>query len=336
MAFNLRLVCACACTLVSSAQNPVSITGIVTGPAGETYSTVFLILTNAATGASRSARGGARGSYAFSGLASGSYNLTVMVPGMKTFLKSAIAVTAGQTQNIDVRLEYGPSLGTAGEDPEAIAAEFINRPPPPSGPAPRGLDGRPDFSGVWVGGPASLPKLDMLPWASALAAERISNNAKDLPMTYCLPSGPVPLLWPGWFEIIQTPRRLLTLLEADTPGFREAYLDGRTHPNDFGPGWLGHSIGAWEGDTLVIDTVGFHDRGWLDFEGHPHTDRLHVTQRLRRPTLGQLEIQIVIDDSGAYRQPVKTTKTAALAPEESIREYICNENNRDVSHMVGR
>jgi hypothetical protein len=129
---------------------------------------------------------------------------------------------------------------------------------------------------------------------------------------------------------------VILLFEGETPGYRQVFLDGRSHPAAFGPTWMGHSVGRWEGDTLVIDTVGFNDRGWIDFQGHPHTEMLHVVQRIRRPDLGHLEIAITVEDPGAYRKPWTTNKTATLAPDEEILEYICNENNRDVAHMVGK
>jgi len=181
-----------------------------------------------------------------------------------------------------------------------------------------------------------MPEPDMLPWAEALAKERAENNSKDYPPTHCLPAGPVPLLSPGFFKLVQTPALLLMVSEGDTPGYRQVFLDGRVHPQDFGPTWLGHSTGKWDGDSLVIDSIGFRDKGWMDFEGHPHTEALHVIQRISRPDLGSLEIQITVDDPGAYRKPWIVNKTASLAPQDEILEYICNENNRDVAHMVGK
>jgi hypothetical protein len=93
----------------------------------------------------------------------------------------------------------------------------------------------------------------MLPWAVALAKERMENNLKYLPISHCLPSGPVPLLGPVFFKLVQTPALVVMMFENDTPGYRQVFLDGRSHPRDFGPTWLGHSIGKCEGDTLVIE-----------------------------------------------------------------------------------
>ena len=126
------------------------------------------------------------------------------------------------------------------------------------------------------------------------------------------------------------------LFEDDIPSHRQVFLDGRGHPRDPNPSWMGHSVGHWEGDTLVVDTVGFNDRSWLDPQGHPHTDRMRVTERMRRPDLGHLEIEITIDDPGAYAKPWVIQRAADLDLNDDIGEYVCNENNRDPEHMVGK
>ena len=101
------------------------------------------------------------------------------------------------------------------------------------------------------------------------------------------------------------------------------------------PSWYGHSIGRWDGGTLVVDTVGFNDRFWFDFKGHPHTERLHVVERLTRTSADTLENRITIDDPGAYARPFTVTFTARRAAGMELMEYICNENNQDVEHLVG-
>jgi hypothetical protein len=98
---------------------------------------------------------------------------------------------------------------------------------------------------------------------------------------------------------------------------------------------LGHSIGRWEGDTLVIDTVGFHDRGWVDVNGKPQTEQLHIIERMRRPNLGTMEIEITVDDPGAYERPWRLRRQLKLAPNEELHEYVCNENDRP-EHLVGK
>jgi hypothetical protein len=125
------------------------------------------------------------------------------------------------------------------------------------------------------------------------------------------------------------------IYEGDMP--RQIYLDGRAHPNDWDPTFAGHAVGKWAGDELVVDTVGFNDKTWIDIAGHPHTDKLHITERYRRIDLGHLEIRITIEDPGAYEKPWTMTKISDLAPNtEEIGRYICAENNQDFAHLVGK
>lgn len=119
-------------------------------------------------------------------------------------------------------------------------------------------------------------------------------------------------------------------------GFTQMLLDGRPHPPGVGPYWLGHQVGRWDGDTLVVDAIGFRDRGWLGFSGQPHSDKLHVIERLRRPDLGHLEIEITLDDPGAFQKKWTGTLRATLSPDIELQEFVCNENNKDAAHMVGK
>jgi hypothetical protein len=124
--------------------------------------------------------------------------------------------------------------------------------------------------------------------------------------------------------------------ENDVPGHRQVFLDGRSHPEDLQPTWMGHSVGKWEGDTLVVDTVGFNDKTWLSLETSPHTEKMHLTERFRRPDLGHLEVELIIADPEAYAKPWIMKRVSDLAPNEEVQEFICTENNRDVEHMVGK
>jgi hypothetical protein len=138
------------------------------------------------------------------------------------------------------------------------------------------------------------------------------------------------------FKLVQTPSLLVMLFEDDVPSHRQVFLDGRGHPKDPNPMWMGHSIGHWEGETLVIDSVGFDDRSWLDTAGHPHTEKMHVIERFRRPDLGHLEIEFTIDDPAAYAKPWKIARASELDAGDDIGEYVCSENEKDVEHMVGK
>jgi hypothetical protein len=198
----------------------------------------------------------------------------------------------------------------------------------------------PDFSGLWQGGgpindiAEGLPKgetLPLLPSARRLLESRLS---KDDPQANCLPSG-VPRIAPYPWRIVQTPTHIFFLFEANIHSYRQIFMDGRKHPDDPDPTWYGHSIGRFEGNTLVVDTVGFNDKFWFDFKGHPHTERLHIVERYTRKDR-TLVNQITIDDPGAYSRPFTVTFTAELAPAgDELMEYICQENNQDVSHLHG-
>jgi hypothetical protein len=324
----------CVAAAAFSQTTGGSITGVITDLDGGTFPMAFVQLKNTGNAGASNVVSMASGRYNITKLAEGSYELSVNVPGMKAYKKTGIVVRPGQALEIDVRLEDGPSLRTLGEDPASLIAAF-SRPSPPNGPTPRAPDGQPDLSGLWLAGPAAL-ELDMLPWADSLTRERIESNSKDYPPSRCLPSGAVPVLRAGFFRLVQTPVLMMMVFENDTPGYRQIFLDGRAHPKDFGPTWLGHSTGKWDDDSLVIDSVGFRDRGWLDVGDYPHTEALHTTQRFRRLDLGHLQIQITLEDAGAYRKPATTNITAVLALDQELLEYICNENNKDVEHLVGK
>lgn len=214
-------------------------------------------------------------------------------------------------------------------------------------PAPRLADGTPDLSGVWIGsGPIRdirlglLPgeEIVLLPEAQALMDSRLS---RDDPEANCLPTG-VPRIAPYPFRIVQAPMsgtatHLFFLFEGNIHSYRQIFMDGRGHPppEELDPTWYGHSIGTWEGDTLVIDTVGFNDRFWFDFQGHPHTEQLHTIERYTRTNHGTLQKIVTIIDPGAYEKPFTIQFDATLRPGWELMEYICNENNLDVPHIVG-
>jgi hypothetical protein len=215
----------------------------------------------------------------------------------------------------------------------------------PEGPAPRLPDGTIDLSGVWVGGgpvgdisDGLMPgeELVLLPAAKALMDSRMA--AED-PEARCLPTG-VPRVAPYPWRIVQTPAygkatHLFFLFEGNIHSFRQIFMDGREHPDDLEPTWYGHSVGHWEGDTLVIETVGFNDQFWFDFQGHPHTTELRTVERYTRTKFGELENVTTIYDPGAYAKPFTIKHTATLRPGWEIMEYICNENNQDVEHIQG-
>jgi hypothetical protein len=136
-------------------------------------------------------------------------------------------------------------------------------------------------------------------------------------------------------ESCRIPTHIYFLFEGNIHSYRQIFMDGRKHPADPDPTWYGHSIGSWDGDTLVVDTVGFNDKFWFDFRGHPHTEQLHTIERYTRKDLGTLENKVTIIDPGDYSKPFTLTFTARLRPKEELMEYICQENQQDSQHMKG-
>jgi hypothetical protein len=215
-------------------------------------------------------------------------------------------------------------------------------PAAPSGPTPRLPDGRVDFSGLWRPADVSLiedislglKKGETVPLRPD--AERIleSRLSKDDPEANCLPTG-VPRLAPYPWRIVETPTHMYFLFEGNIHSYRQIFMDGRKHPAGPDPTWYGHSIGWREGDTLVIDTIGFNDKFWFDFVGHPHTERLHTIERYTRKDLGTLVEEVTIEDPGAYTRPFSITGTHRLLVNDELLEYICQENERDTRHLTG-
>jgi hypothetical protein len=189
---------------------------------------------------------------------------------------------------------------------------------------------QPSISGVWFmhGNmvPSIVPAQDapMLPWAQ----EKFKANKQEIdPELHCFPSG-VPRIWviPAPFEIIQVPGRVLIYYELQHL-VRQIHLNRSTHPADLIPTFMGDSIGRWEGDTLVIDSIGFKDQTYLDISRLPHTDALHVIERIRLASKDQLEVGITIDDPKAYSRPMTATRIYDRKPGWEIGEWICEENN---------
>jgi hypothetical protein len=221
--------------------------------------------------------------------------------------------------------------------PPGAAAPKGLPPPGPKGPVPHMPDGKPDFSGIW-NGQRPLPNQEppaMLPWAEKLTTERTNNYSADDPEARCLPGG-VPRAAPYHYQLVQTPKLLLMLFEGNIHSYRQIFLDRREHLKITEPLWYGDSIGTWEGDTLAVDTVGFNDKFWFDMAGHPHTIQLHVIERYHRRDFGNLDIEITIEDPGTYSKPWNIQRVSTLETEIEMSEYVCNENNSDVLHLVGK
>jgi hypothetical protein len=231
-------------------------------------------------------------------------------------------------------------------------------------PTPRTADGKPDLTGVWLnewfyGGrvrqpPVSPPGeppastfanigagfpegLPFQPWAKELMEKRKEQNSKENPDAHCLPMGIMQFHeHPQPRRMVQTPGLLLILYEGNA-GVRQIFTDGRPQPdNDPQPWWYGYSRGRWEGDTLVVETTGLRDGGWLDIWGSPLTDAAKITERFRRLNYGVLKIDVTIDDPKAYTKPFNVRVNQRIMPDGELIEFICNENNKAPQLMVGK
>jgi len=251
-----------------------------------------------------------------------------------------------------------PGVAQWARHPDPRVPRLPDGKPDLSAPTPRTSDGQPDLSGVWVaerelikgltaveGPDASFNRyfiditvdlkpeeVQIEPWAEALLKQNIQGQGKDDPIARCKPVG-VPALgtFPTPHKIVQTRRLILILYELDGV-FRQIFLDGHKPIPDANPSWMGYSTGKWEGDTLVVDTVGFNDQSWLDRTGHPHSEALHVIERFRRRDIGHLEVEVTIDDPKTYRKPIVYTQRETLLPDGDLLEYFCTENEKDVPH----
>ena len=321
--------------LVSAAlaQESGGVAGKVSDDDGAAVAKAKIQAKNKATGATFSAESGADGTYMLGSLPAGAYELSASGPGFLAYKQQSVLVGAGQTLSADIRLHFDPQ-NTLGDNPGALFDNPLSRKPPLMGPAPRMSDGKPDLSGVWlpaIPADAGFAKPEPLPWAAAVIKQREEDQGKDIPSGHCLPLGVIMSTFVFPYQLVQTPKVLVMLYEGEFP--RQVYTDGRQHPKDPNPTWLGHSIGRWDGDTLVVDTVGFNGKVWVGFPGLPSSEMLHITERYTRPDMGHLTVEITVDDPGAYVKPWKVKKASALAQDYELMEFICNEGERDLQHI---
>ena len=242
-------------------------------------------------------------------------------------------------------------LALASATPAAALAQWLNYPTPgiprlPDGrpnlsaPAPRTPDGKPDLSGVWRGaGPIyrfniaqDLDTKDVQPWAEALFLKRVRESRKDSPLARCMP---VSVPFHNFFNltrVVQTPSLMVMLYESPNSPHRTIYTDGRELPKDPNPAFLGYSVGRWDGETFVVTSAGFNALGWLDSSGHPQTESLRLTERMRRRDFGHLDFEITIDDPTVFTKPFTIKTERVLAADTDLLEDYC-ENERSRAHF---
>ena len=219
----------------------------------------------------------------------------------------------------------------------------------PSAPTPRRPDGKPILgsmpgtaTGRWNGGPTTLPprNLDEVPWQPWA---RIVYDQRQIdqfePHTRCKASGAArQFSTPYGTEIVEVPdlQRIYIMDEGGPHSYRIIYMDGRQHPKDLVPTNYGHSIGSWDGDTLVVDTVGYNEKFWMDTRGTPHTSQLHFVERFTRTDFNTMQYQATIDDPGAYTKPWTTPVfNMRWGANQDLFEYICQDNNHGPELMLG-
>jgi hypothetical protein len=244
------------------------------------------------------------------------------------------------------------ACGTSG-----AGAQWLNYPAPgvprlPDGkpnlsaPAPRTADGKPDLDGIWFVDETPLGEFGERPLAlrSEIHREEIVLTPEgralqqrpkrdDFPGAVCLPMNLAGLAVGQPFKISSNKRVVVILYELQTT-FRQIFVDGRPLPTDPNPAWRGYSVGRWDGDTLVVDTSGFNERATIP-GGGPHSEALHIIERFRRRDFGHLDIQYTIDDPKIYVKPWTISQHVHLTPDTELLEYFCNENEKDLKHMVG-
>lgn len=238
--------------------------------------------------------------------------------------------------------------------PSPLAAQWIDFPTPGvprladgkpnlSAPAPRAADGKPDLSGIWRAGRAgeygydydvtkNLKPGDVQPWAEAVRLKRVQDFRKDSPLASCMPVSVPFLNFRGLSQIVQTPGLIVILYESPNSPHRTVFTDGRELPKDMNPTWLGYSVGHWEGDTLVVTTAGFNDRGWLDVGGHPQTETLRLTERFHRRDFGHLELDVTFDDPRTFAHAFTLHTEKPIVVDTELLEDVCEE--RSAAHLT--
>ncbi len=253
--------------------------------------------------------------------------------------------------------------------PTSGVPRLPNGQPDLNAPVPKTADGKPDLTGMWenlgwreliaqidrtpgapfpTGGSPNGPRLfrDIgagveggLPfqsWAKELRDKRNADNSRDNPDALCLPMGNMQFhTHPQPRRIVQTPGLIIIIYEANY-GLRTIFTDGRRSPdNDPQPWWYGYSVGRWEGDTLIVETTGFRDGGWLDIIGSPLTDKAKTIERFRRTNFGMLEIEVTVDDPKAYTKPWTVKFNQRIVVDSEMIEFICAENQKFVEYLEG-
>jgi hypothetical protein len=305
------------------------IQGMIYGPQGEVVPYMWIRANDESSLEQARAESTPAGGYELSGLDPGVYSLEIVTPccAYKNFDREDVQVASGQMLELDIHLKEGGSFNTVGDDPGVIAAALRSEATIPDQPLPRTPEGKPDLSGIWLIGNDPFPEqVDAQDWAQALAEERWANHAIDHPHNQCLPgSAPIPGGAAPFIAKFVQKDDLLVILFEDYPGYRQVFLDGRSHPEYPNPSWVGHSVAYWDDNTLVIDTIGFNDRGWMN--SYPRSEELHIVERYTRSEYGRIDLEMTVEDPKVFNKPWKRYVSYHLVPQVELMEYVC-ENNK--------
>lgn len=313
------------------AQAPGSeLKGQISGTFGELVANAPVRLVHQESGDSWRSVSDEQGQFSFSEISPGSVYLQVRVYGFEyaPYQSDGIQLPAQGVVEVNVELSQGMQLNTIGDDIGIATARILADREVPNRPIPRDSDGHPDLTGMWVyASDPFQPEPRLREEAAELVRERNANFFVDSPRFRCLPTSlPVPNHTPPILgKIIQTPELTVILYEGIL-GYRQIFTDDREHPDNSDPTWLGHSIGRWEGDEFVVDTIGFNDRGWTGLS-HPRSEQFRTIERYRRDDYGNMELEFTIIDPEIYEAPWVQRMPLYLAPDEELMEYVC-ENER--------
>jgi len=307
-----------------------SLQGQVTGPFDGHVINAPMRVVHIASGQSSQTRTDDEGRYEFANLPVGEARIQVRVTCCEymPYQSELIELRTGDEHVFDIQLDQGFQLNTLGDDIGIATAQILANQEIPDLPIPRAVEGGPDLTGMWMYGDDPFPPDPILyDWAAELVQERTENHFVESPRIRCLPTSlPIPTHTPPIFgKFLQTPGLIVILYEGIL-GYRQIFTDGRSHPEDPNPSWLGHSIGRWEDDVLVVDTVGFNDRGWTGLT-HPRSEQFHVIERYRRTSYGEMELELTIEDPEVYQEPWVKQMPVYLAPNEELLEFVC-ENEK--------
>jgi len=279
-----------------------------------------------AAGRSFSGKVSRDGTYRISALPAGTYVLDLDLPTRlyERHGRAGIVVDQKAATVLDLRLDWGMNLGTVGDDPLLQGSDLRAKTRNVDGPVPRMPDGKPDLSGVWTNfGDSFAGAVPMQPWAQALFDEW-RKIPQDNPGAYCLPQSGLMTMTNYPYKFVQTPGVIVQLIEDMVISHRQIHLDGRAHPDAqaWNPSWYGHSIGRWDGDTLVVETVGFNEQT----PGFGiHSEALKLTEKYRRTSYGRMDIEIIAEDPQAWTGPYRRTRQAGLVEGTEIVEFVCAE-----------